>query len=183
MSSESATIVRLPGIFVTIDGPGGVGKSTVVRLIAEALADRAVPMHITTEPGRTPLGELIRHGTYTYRGMALACLVAGNRHHHMSAEVLPALQEGRVVLCDRYLPSSLVLQGLMGSPQRSSGNSTGAATCLTWLCCSTLIRRSLPTVCMAVVATADLRRSPAPVTPNPIFTAVLPPNCTRPAGR
>jgi dTMP kinase len=105
---------RLPGILVTIDGPGGVGKSTVARLVANALQDRAVPVHATVEPTRTPLGELIRAGTGTYRGMALACLVAGDRHHHLATEIFPALRDGKVVLCDRYLPSSLVLQRLDG---------------------------------------------------------------------
>lgn len=116
MSSEPTTTIRLPGVFVTVDGPGGVGKSTAVDLITQALDDQGIPVHVTTEPSHTPLGELIRHGTYTYRGMALACLVAGDRHHHLTSEVLPALREGRVVLCDRYLPSSLVLQRLDGIP-------------------------------------------------------------------
>lgn len=105
---------RFPGMLVTVDGPGGVGKSTTVGLLAQELAARAVPVHTTTEPTRTPLGHLIRQGTETYRGMALACLVAGDRHHHITTDVLPSLQDGSVVVCDRYLPSSLVLQSLDG---------------------------------------------------------------------
>lgn len=105
---------RLPGMLITIDGPGGVGKSTTARLVANALYDRAIPVHTTTEPTRTPLGEHIRRGTDTYQGMALACLVAGDRHHHLASEVLPALRAGKVVICDRYLPSSLVLQHIDG---------------------------------------------------------------------
>ena len=110
----AASADRLRGILITIDGPGGVGKSTTTQLVAKALDDRAIPVHTTTEPTRTALGEHIRAGTDTYRGMALACLVAGDRHHHLTAEVLPALQAGKVVVCDRYLPSSLVLQGIDG---------------------------------------------------------------------
>jgi dTMP kinase len=105
---------RLAGILITIDGPGGVGKSTVVHLVAQALNDRAISVHVTVEPTRTPLGEHIRASTETYRGMALACLVAGDRHHHLATEILPALRAGKVVVCDRYLPSSLVLQRLDG---------------------------------------------------------------------
>lgn len=112
--SQHAPDGRLPGILITIDGPGGAGKSTIAQLVAKALDDRAIPVHATVEPTRTPLGEHIRAGTETYRGMALACLVAGDRHHHLATEILPALQAGRVVVCDRYVPSSLVLQRLDG---------------------------------------------------------------------
>jgi len=53
---------------------------------------------------------MIRASTDTYRGMALACLVAGDRHHHLATEIRPRLQAGFTVISDRYLPSSLVLQ-------------------------------------------------------------------------
>jgi dTMP kinase len=95
---------RLLGVLVTIDGPGGVGKTTVAELLIRALDERALPVHATVEPTRTPLGEHIRAGTDTYQGMALACLVAGDRHHHLTTEILPALRAGKVVVCDRYLP-------------------------------------------------------------------------------
>lgn len=97
-------------LFVSVDGPGGVGKSTMVAEIATSLAREGFPVQTTVEPTRTPLGDLLRHGTDTYRGMALACLVAGDRHHHLEAEIRPALARGDMVLSDRYLPSSLVLQ-------------------------------------------------------------------------
>lgn len=51
---------RLPGVLITIDGPGGVGKSTVAELLAKALENRAVPVLLTAEPTRSPLGEHIR---------------------------------------------------------------------------------------------------------------------------
>jgi dTMP kinase len=102
------------GLLVTVDGPGGVGKTTVVALVGDILASQTVPTHITTQPSRTELGNHIRRGTHAYHGMALACLVAGDRHHQLATEIAPALQAGKVVLCDRYLPSSLVLQRLDG---------------------------------------------------------------------
>lgn len=101
------------GLFVSIDGPGGVGKTTVVDLVA-AITQQTFPVHRTTQPSRTVLGNHIRHGTHIYHGMALACLVAGDRHHQLDTEIVPALSAGQVVLCDRYLPSSLVLQRLDG---------------------------------------------------------------------
>ncbi len=102
------------GLLVSIDGPGGSGKSTVTAITAELLIGQGVAVCQTTEPTRTPLGKLIRVGTDEYIGMALACLVAGDRHHHLAAEIRPALAAGQVVLCDRYVPSSLVLQRMDG---------------------------------------------------------------------
>jgi dTMP kinase len=102
------------GLFVAIDGPGGSGKSTVAALITQELTGRGVPVHPTAEPSPTPLGALIRAGTDEYTPMALACLVAGDRHHHLAAEIRPSLAAGQTVICDRYLPSSLVLQRIDG---------------------------------------------------------------------
>lgn len=113
-TAPSPTADRLPGILVTIDGPGGAGKSTVAQLVVKELDHRAIPVHATVEPTRTALGDHLRANTETYRGMALACLVAGDRHHHLASDILPALRAGQVVVCDRYLPSSLVLQRLDG---------------------------------------------------------------------
>jgi dTMP kinase len=101
-------------LFVSFDGPGGVGKSTATALVCEQLAARGLRVHATAEPSRTPLGEMIRASTDTYRGMALACLVAGDRHHHLATEMRPQLEAGAIVVCDRYLPSSLVLQRMDG---------------------------------------------------------------------
>jgi dTMP kinase len=102
------------GLLVSIDGPGGSGKSTVAALAAARLASRGLAVRQTREPSPTPLGQLIRAGTDEYTGMALACLVAGDRHHHLAAEIRPGLATGQVIVCDRYLPSSLVLQRMDG---------------------------------------------------------------------
>lgn len=105
---------RLPGTLVTFEGPGGVGKTTITTLVADLLTADGIPVHATVQPSRTSLGELARHGTY--RDMALACLCAADRHHQLATEILPALAEGQVVLCDRYVALSLVLQGLDDIP-------------------------------------------------------------------
>jgi dTMP kinase len=102
------------GLLVSIDGPGGSGKSTIAALTMEHLTGAGIAAHLTTEPSPTPLGQLIRAGTDEYAGMALACLVAGDRHHHLASDIRPALAAGKVVLCDRYVPSSLVLQRMDG---------------------------------------------------------------------
>lgn len=106
------------GVFVTFDGPGGAGKSTLLDAVTTALLERDIDLVATCEPTRTPLGNLLRGGTDTYTGMAMACLIAGDRHHHLTTEIVPALRAGTLVICDRYIPSSLVLQGMDGiSPE------------------------------------------------------------------
>lgn len=105
---------RHRGVLVALDGPGGVGKSTTAGIAVDLLGDAGVPVHATAQPSRSALGELARHGTDTYEGMALACLCAADRHHQLATEIVPALRAGDVVVCDRYVASSLVLQGLDG---------------------------------------------------------------------
>jgi dTMP kinase len=102
------------GLFVTVDGPGGAGKSTLVRLVADQLRGAGIAVHPTTEPSRGPAGELARAHTEIFHGHALACLVAADRYHHLQTEIRPALDAGEVVICDRYVPSSYALQVLDG---------------------------------------------------------------------
>ncbi|MBB5915106.1 dTMP kinase [Nocardia transvalensis] len=104
------------GILVTLDGPGGVGKTTVTREVHDYLSKRNVPVLHTCQPSRTVLGSHIRAQADSYHGMTLACLVAGDRHQQQNTEIVPELEAGKVVVCDRYLPSSLVLQVLDGVP-------------------------------------------------------------------
>ncbi|MBF6301456.1 dTMP kinase [Nocardia amamiensis] len=111
---ENADATTGAGMLVTLDGPGGVGKSSISRELVGYLRRRGVRVHATAQPSPTALGDLIRVQADTYRGIALACLVAGDRHHQLANEIVPAIDSGTVVVCDRYLPSSLVLQTLDG---------------------------------------------------------------------
>jgi dTMP kinase len=100
----------------------GVGKTTVTQLLAARLADSGHPVVVTREPSTSPLGVLARAGTLQFHGMALACLIAADRYQHLNTEVRPALAAGKTVICDRYLPSSLVLQHLDGIPEQTIWN-------------------------------------------------------------
>jgi dTMP kinase len=102
------------GVFVTVDGPGGVGKSTLTAAVIQQLRDQRLSVHPTREPTDTALGNLARHGTEEYQGMTMACLIAADRYQHLTTEIRPALARGAVVLCDRYIASSLVLQRIDG---------------------------------------------------------------------
>ncbi|MGQ0774841.1 MAG: dTMP kinase [Pseudonocardiales bacterium] len=102
------------GLLVTFDGPSGVGKTTVSRLIRNRLAVAGMPVVLTATPSSSSLGELARHSTHQFYGVALTCLVAADRYHHDQTTVRDALERGSVVVCDRYVPSSLVLDVLDG---------------------------------------------------------------------
>ncbi|MFF4442409.1 dTMP kinase [Streptomyces sp. NPDC001621] len=105
------------GFFVSIDGPSGVGKSTTIRELHGLLAARGVPAQWTVEPPRGDfLGDFTRTHGGQLHGLALACLVAAARYRHIETTINPALGAGRLLVSDRYLASTLVLQRLDGVP-------------------------------------------------------------------
>ncbi len=100
------------GLFVTIDGPNGAGKTSLAAAVAGQLKAADETVHTTRQPSPTPLGDTVRAAEREVKGRALACLVAGDRHHQAETEIVPKLAEDAIVLCDRYVESSLVLQRL-----------------------------------------------------------------------
>lgn len=102
------------GLFITIDGPSGVGKTTLTHVLVEQLRATGHDVHHTTEPSTGPIGTLARVLTDTASGTVLACLYAADRYHHLAAEISPHLAAGHVVISDRYLASGLVMQRLDG---------------------------------------------------------------------
>lgn len=104
----------MSGLFVAIEGPNGVGKTTICAELAAQLRERGRPVHATTEPSGTPLGRLLRSGEATLRGRALALGIAADRYAHLEQEISPAIDAGQWVLSDRYVQSSLVLQRIDG---------------------------------------------------------------------
>ncbi|MBQ2069909.1 MAG: dTMP kinase [Bacilli bacterium] len=103
-------------LFITFEGGEGSGKSTALRIIAERLEKEGIPFILTREPGGTPISEEIREVILDKKNTAMdprteALLYAASRRQHLVEKVWPALKEGKLVLCDRYLDSSLAYQG------------------------------------------------------------------------
>lgn len=103
-----------PGFLVTIDGPNGSGKTFLTETLAKGLQETEASVHSTCQPSPTELGRYVRDAEAEIRGRALACLVAADRHRQCETEIEERLRAGEIVLCDRYLESSLVLQRLDG---------------------------------------------------------------------
>lgn len=104
----------MTGLFIAIEGPNGVGKTTVTAHLAALLRQQGQAVHITAEPSATRLGQLVRSAEAYLSGRALALAVAADRYAHVEHEITPALDAGQDVISHRYVQSSLVLQRLDG---------------------------------------------------------------------
>ena len=106
---------RPRGLFITLEGGDGVGKSTQARLLSDWFEQQGRTVVRTREPGGSELGVEIREIVLHHRGdispRAEALLYAADRAHHIATVVRPALARGEVVLQDRYLDSSVAYQG------------------------------------------------------------------------
>jgi dTMP kinase len=105
------------GRFVVFEGGDGSGKSTQAARLAAWLRDRGLTVCETFEPGAGAIGAVIRelllHGTELVTPVTEALLMAADRAQHVATEIEPALARGDWVVCDRYVPSSLVYQGVV----------------------------------------------------------------------
>lgn len=107
------------GRFIAFEGGEGTGKSTQAKMLAEALAARGVDVELTREPGGTPGAEAIRGLLLQPPGEgwgapAEALLFAAARADHVARRIRPALENGRWVVCDRFVDSSRAYQGSAG---------------------------------------------------------------------
>ena len=111
----SQTVAAQGGLFVTLEGLDFSGKSTLVNTLKPLLAELDVPIHFTREPGGTPVAEKVREilldPQLDMDAWTEAYLYAAARADHVRREVLPAIERGENVFCERYLDSSLAYQG------------------------------------------------------------------------
>lgn len=108
------------GLFVTFEGGEGAGKSTQIRRLADVLRSRGHDVLLTREPGGSPGAEAVRHVLLSGAAEAFgtrmeAILFAAARNDHVEEVIRPALESGRIVLCDRFMDSSRVYQGITGN--------------------------------------------------------------------
>ncbi|WCR43554.1 dTMP kinase [Stutzerimonas stutzeri] len=106
----------MKGLFVTLEGPEGAGKSTNREYLADRLRARGLDVVLTREPGGTPLAERIRDLLLTPADEPMAIdtellLVFAARAQHLAQVIRPALARGAVVLCDRFTDATYAYQG------------------------------------------------------------------------
>lgn len=107
----------MKGLFITFEGPEGSGKTTVSQLVLENLKKEGYEVLYTREPGGIDIAEQIRQVILDPKNTAMdakteALLYAASRRQHLIEKVLPALKKGQIVICDRFVDSSLVYQGV-----------------------------------------------------------------------
>ncbi|WP_409296395.1 dTMP kinase [Peribacillus sp. SCS-26] len=104
------------GIFITFEGPEGAGKTTILKMLGEDLESSGKKVLLTREPGGIPIAEQIRKVILDTDNTKMdprteALLYAAARRQHLVEKVFPALKNGYIVLCDRFIDSSLAYQG------------------------------------------------------------------------
>ncbi|MEN6405578.1 MAG: dTMP kinase [Thermoguttaceae bacterium] len=105
--------------FISIDGGDGAGKSTQLKLLAAWLEQQGRPVVLCRDPGSTPLGEAVRHLLLNRHDLAIhrrseMLLYMAARAQMVEQVIRPALDQGKTVLCDRYLLANVVYQGYAG---------------------------------------------------------------------
>lgn len=105
------------GLLITFEGNDGSGKTSVSKQVYEILKDKGYPVIYTREPGGIDIAEAIREVILDPHNTAMdarteALLYAASRRQHLVEKILPAIQAGKIVLCDRFVDSSLAYQGV-----------------------------------------------------------------------
>jgi len=141
--------------FIVLEGIDGSGTTTQLRRLSALLDQRGVPVMTTAEPTSRPEGALIRRilkGELDADPGTIAYLFAADRHQHLygAGGIIAAANAGKIVLCDRYSPSSLAYQGMTCGPElprRLNGKFPAPGL--------TLFFRLVPEIAMARVASRD----------------------------
>jgi dTMP kinase len=106
----------MKGIFITFEGPDGAGKTTILNMLSEEFREKGIDAVFTREPGGIRIAEQIREVILNKENTEMdsrteALLYAAARRQHIVEKVIPALNEGKLIICDRFIDSSLAYQG------------------------------------------------------------------------
>ncbi|WP_181351113.1 dTMP kinase [Thalassobacillus sp. CUG 92003] len=106
----------MSGLFITFEGGEGAGKTSMLKALQHRLTEEGYPVLATREPGGIEIAEKIRHIVLNPEHKSMdarteALLYAAARRQHLVEKIIPALEKGQIVLCDRFVDSSLVYQG------------------------------------------------------------------------
>ncbi|MED4240548.1 dTMP kinase [Priestia megaterium] len=106
----------MSGTFITFEGPEGAGKTTIIRMVQQKLMQEGYTIVLTREPGGIRIAEQIREIILNPSNTEMdarteALLYAAARRQHLVEKVIPELNKGNIVLCDRFIDSSLAYQG------------------------------------------------------------------------
>ncbi len=101
------------GLFISIDGPNGVGKSTFVDILSKRIQCKD-NLFLTKEPTKTDFGYYVKKNEGHLSGLPYAFLISADRCYQIENEVIPHLENGQIVISDRYIESSIVCQGYDG---------------------------------------------------------------------
>lgn len=107
----------MAGVFITFEGGEGSGKTTIANMIQKTLAQEGYHVVLTREPGGVEIAEKIRDIIHDVKYINMdrkteALLYAASRRQHLVEKVIPALENDAIVICDRFVDSSMVYQGI-----------------------------------------------------------------------
>ncbi len=105
----------MKGLFISIEGTDGAGKSTQIELLKKYFIEKGRDVIVTREPGGTPIGEKIReiildNNNSEMSHITEAMLYAASRAQHVNEKIKPALMQGKIIICDRFIDSSIAYQ-------------------------------------------------------------------------
>ena len=117
MNIDGLEKVIMSGFFISFEGNDGAGKSTQAQILKKKLSRMGFTVCLFREPGGTDISEKIRdiildNENYKMKSMTEALLYAASRCQLVNEKILPALKSGQIVICDRFVDSSLVYQGI-----------------------------------------------------------------------
>jgi dTMP kinase len=106
---------KYPGLFITLEGPEGAGKTTQLKLLSKHLEDQGLAHVITRDPGGTAIGKPIRrillNSETAVHPVTELLLYEADRAQNVSEIIIPGLEQGKIVFCDRYTDSTIAYQG------------------------------------------------------------------------